>query len=95
MYAVRATLKRKPRRKYDSCPGHNQRPNNAHRSLPLLHLFPASCRIIYLFTNDTEEWLEKSPGEKAVHPCGWEKKEKKKQAFSSTVRARACFVTVG
>lgn len=71
MYAVHAALERKPTKKYDACPGRNQRHN---RFLPPLHLFPASSWIIYLFANDTEEWLEKSPGVKAVHPCGWKKK---------------------
>lgn len=79
MYAVRA--ERKPTKKYDACPGRDQRHNNAHRSSPPLHLFPASSRIIYLFANDTEEWLEKSPGVKAVHPCGWGKKRKKKKGL--------------
>lgn len=63
--------------KSDACPANPPAPGggntDTHGSLPPLRLFPTSYRIIYLFANDTKA---KSPGVKAVHPCGWEKKQK-------------------
>lgn len=55
MYAARAALEKKPTKKSDACPRRDQRHNNAHQSLPPLHLFPACSPIIYSFTNDTAE----------------------------------------